>query len=516
MRPRHSAVDTRTGLGSTIDALSPRRREVLALIARGLTNDDIAATLKISALTVRTHLTAIFSQLEVTNRTEAATKYLAWKSQPAQVARVMARPAIAVLPFEAADETRRAQTLAAGLTHDISALFARYCWFPVIAPSSTAALRPEERDVAGARRLGARYVVGATLRNVGAGMRLSARVEDAETGYCLWTERLDFEPRELFDVEDAVCQAVVAHAYPVLVAHARATHMQARRCEELDAWWLAHEGMLAWEQRERAPNAEARANLEAAIAREPEFVLAHYGLGLVSYDALLHQWGETAEQRRRLVASAERCIELAPHAAEGHYLLGRYFQTLGDHARAVDILEQAIGRNPSFAAAYALLAQALHLTGRIPEARLRMEHAMRLAPRPFVAGLATLHFSAGDYRTALDAAERAVAMKPGYLFARLLAAAAAHLVGDADRATEHLEAAYELHPDFEVGHFLQTFGANVQAVTRLAQALHELSDGKRPGTKVRRARSRPTSGGPIARLAPATPPPQCPRRPSRS
>ena len=51
--------------------LSAREREILELVAKGLTNKEIAASLKISQFTVRTHLTHITSKLEVSHRTEA-------------------------------------------------------------------------------------------------------------------------------------------------------------------------------------------------------------------------------------------------------------------------------------------------------------------------------------------------------------------------------------------------------------------------------------------------------------
>ena len=53
-----------------IDRLSPREREVSVLVAKGLTNPQIAARLFISATTVRHHLTAIFRKLRIANRFE--------------------------------------------------------------------------------------------------------------------------------------------------------------------------------------------------------------------------------------------------------------------------------------------------------------------------------------------------------------------------------------------------------------------------------------------------------------
>ena len=51
--------------------LSHREREVLELVAKGLTNKEVANTLQISQFTVRNHLNHITEKLEVSDRTEA-------------------------------------------------------------------------------------------------------------------------------------------------------------------------------------------------------------------------------------------------------------------------------------------------------------------------------------------------------------------------------------------------------------------------------------------------------------
>ena len=52
--------------------LTAREREVIALIGAGLRNKQIAAQLFISEVTVRHHLTSIFSKLAVADRLELA------------------------------------------------------------------------------------------------------------------------------------------------------------------------------------------------------------------------------------------------------------------------------------------------------------------------------------------------------------------------------------------------------------------------------------------------------------
>ena len=51
--------------------LTERQREVLALLARGLVNKEIARTLGLAEATVKMHITAIMKLLGVSNRTQA-------------------------------------------------------------------------------------------------------------------------------------------------------------------------------------------------------------------------------------------------------------------------------------------------------------------------------------------------------------------------------------------------------------------------------------------------------------
>ncbi len=55
--------------------LTPREREVWALMAAGLTNPEIAERLGLSDNTVKFHVQHLFSKLGVKNRTEAALKF---------------------------------------------------------------------------------------------------------------------------------------------------------------------------------------------------------------------------------------------------------------------------------------------------------------------------------------------------------------------------------------------------------------------------------------------------------
>jgi DNA-binding NarL/FixJ family response regulator len=68
----HPKVASRLLEEMTTDPLTPREREVLGLIGRGMANKVIARELNLSEKTVKAHVSNILAKLGVTDRTQAA------------------------------------------------------------------------------------------------------------------------------------------------------------------------------------------------------------------------------------------------------------------------------------------------------------------------------------------------------------------------------------------------------------------------------------------------------------
>jgi DNA-binding CsgD family transcriptional regulator len=93
-------------------APTPRERELMMLIARGMQNKNIAYELKISENTVRAHIGNIMRKYRLQNRTQIAIIY-ALKSAPLSLRRDLTRSvanSAAVKPTQALAQNPRVPT----------------------------------------------------------------------------------------------------------------------------------------------------------------------------------------------------------------------------------------------------------------------------------------------------------------------------------------------------------------------------------------------------------------------
>jgi TolB-like protein/cytochrome c-type biogenesis protein CcmH/NrfG len=435
-------------VGNPAGTLTERQREVLDLLAKGLSNREIAGALGISPSTVKTHVENLLRALDATNRTEAAALVHELTAQTAAAHDAFTdRPAVAVLRFAVEADDPHARTFAAGLADDLITLLCKWRWFPVIA-RSTSMFHASDQPAARLRELtGADYLIGGSVTRRGARLRVTTQLDDARREQCLWSERFELSAEDVFEIQDEVAAAVVGRAYPELF---RAEGRAARRVPpgELTAWHLAHDGLLHLDSRVRDDTERALALFDQALARDPRFVLPLYGKGFGIFHLVANQWTDrVSEHCAELHRCAERALALDESDAAGWVLTGRAAMTVGDFASAIPALERATAQNPSHASGHALLGQA-RIVGGDQTGFASLELAARLSPRAYASGLAFAHFAAGSYAEAASACRTALVTRPDYIFGHALLCSALALGGDTHAARAERRRLLELNPDF--------------------------------------------------------------------
>jgi TolB-like protein len=183
---------------------------------------------------------------------------------------------VAVLPFKITASDKELESVADGLTEDVTAGLSRFPYLQVVAYNSAMSYKSRSTDIrAVGRELGARYVVEGSIRKRGRSLRINAQLVDAARGVQLWAETYNRELGDggafetLDDVTDRIV-ATVADGHGVLV-RSMATATREKPLEEASASQL----VSRWFTYVLQLKAEEHAKLRAAFERELDRVPNH-------------------------------------------------------------------------------------------------------------------------------------------------------------------------------------------------------------------------------------------------
>jgi len=293
------------------------------------------------------------------------------------------KPTIAVLPFKDQSGIGGQDYFSDGVTEDIIRALGRFSGLLVLSWSAVAPYkgRAAVLDELG-EALGARYVVGGTIRQSGDQLRVSVELTDTQRGVLLWSERFDDRLEDIFAVQDRITQQVVA-TLAGRVRRLEQAEALAKPTESLGAYDLVLRGrnLLRWVERDA--NYDARSLFERAIAIDPSYADAHVGLGWTFLNDFL--WGWTQWPHRAMAqaeASARRAIELDDRNAAAHALRAFVFTFRRQFEAAETAIDLALELNPNDAMSHAIRGDLMVYGGRPEEAIQPLETALQLDPHP--------------------------------------------------------------------------------------------------------------------------------------
>ncbi|MEM9173953.1 MAG: LuxR C-terminal-related transcriptional regulator [Myxococcota bacterium] len=436
--------------------LTPRQREVLEVMAKGLTNREIGEVLGISTGTVRVHVAAILESLGVANRTEATNAYHEMGlGAPAGAPTVTGRPALAVLPLASFSEEADAIHLADGISEDLITRLARWRWFPVVSRNSSFAYRGRSVDATEiGRALGARYLVEGSVRTAGDQVRVTVQLIDSESGRHLWAQHYDRASGHRFDVQDEIVDTIVATLEPSLLQIGGLRIVEGD-AESRDAWDRVQTAFAHLARNDVTGLQEGARLAEEAVALDSRLAVAY---GAVFYGQLhLHLLSRATDGAvpAEKLASASRALE-ALDPLEPLAPVGRAIAQLVrlEKEAALASVERAVELAPRMI--YPLWLRALLLTsaGR-PEASIEAHRDLEaLAPEdPLQPMIRTTHgialLMSGRIDAAEDVFEAAIEAAPRLVYARTMLAAGRGIVGDEAGMLRRFAEIRGIDPDYD-------------------------------------------------------------------
>ena len=366
------------------------------------------------------------------------------------------KPSIAVLPFDNMSGDPEQEYFSDGISEDIITALSKVHWLFVIARNSTFTYKGAAVDVIRvARELGVRYVVEGSVRKAANKVRITAQLVDGTTGNHVWAERYDRELDDIFALQDEITETIVGRIDTELRASERE---RARRKPpaNLDAWELYQRGLWHAYKTTKESNEKARNLFHKAVERDPNFALAHAGIGLTCYlEVLLGLGDNRTEWLATGLAAGEQAVALDDKDGFTHYVLGRVLGLAGQGDRAIAELEKSVALNPSFAHGYYGLGFTLNWYGRAADAIPKLDMAMRLSPHdPILWAMQGFRASCcnnlENYEEGEEWAHKAVNTRSRHFLPHVILACALARQDRLDEARVAVEAARRVRPDLSL------------------------------------------------------------------
>ena len=345
-------------------------------------------------------------------------------------------PSLAVLPFVNMSGDSNQDYFADGMVEEIITALTRMKWLFVIARNSSFSYKGRNVDIKTVSKdLGVRYVLEGSIRTSGDRIRVSAHLVDADTGAHLWAEKFDGLLADIFDFQDQITSRVVGAIAPKIEL-AEIGRVGRKATESLQAYDYYLRGLADFYRITRSGNDEALANLYRAIELDPNYATT-YGFAARLYvqrntGGWVEDYGREYGEAERL---ARRAIELGQDDAVALSCAAfALCELCGDPKSAVLCVDRATALSPSLASAWLYSAWIRCEIADVDTALAHIQRVRHLSPNDpqgyslnCCEGL--VHFSAGNYARAMEAAEAAMQVKSDFILAHCLAMASAANAG---------------------------------------------------------------------------------------
>jgi TolB-like protein/Flp pilus assembly protein TadD len=369
------------------------------------------------------------------------------KAPPEAVSATPGLISIAVLPFVFVGDLTEWQPLSLGFADALITILGNVDAIAVAATSAVIGYAPGTELARVCRELCVRYALQGTVQTFGPQRRVSLQLFDATADRVVLAEKCDFRFEDVFEVQDEIGRRVVRS----LERRLPLTTSQSRDRYSSDP--AAYDELMAGLRGSYTNTLEelqsAAGHLRRAVERDPGSALAHAWQSQVSMQ-IYNAFDSSAVWLQQAEHSCEEALRLDADLPEAHWAQAailwspvKNFQ----HAEAIAALERVLAAQPNFDRAHNRMAAICIHIGRLEEARIAHELAMRSNPRNRSYNLEFISICTGDFLRAEELGEAWTREASQNRFALWYWAQPPLLLGRLDVATARLATALNLYPD---------------------------------------------------------------------
>jgi serine/threonine protein kinase/tetratricopeptide (TPR) repeat protein len=361
---------------------------------------------------------------------------------------------VAMLPVKCTGASTELKALADGLSEEIVAGLSRFTYLRVITSGSTQRYADQSPDLrVVCKDLGARYVTSASLRQVGARVRVTVQLIDASTGAQLWAETYErpFSPEAVFEIQDDLVPRIVstiADAYGVL-PHTMSQEVRNKQVHQLTPYEALLRSFSYAERVTAEEHAEAKTALEQALQKAPGFSDCWAMLSILLTDEHVHGFSGPPDPLIRALQAARRAVDTNSGNHKAHQALAWALCFRKEFSACRVAAARTIALNPLDACAAVYMGFTIALSGEWERGCELVLNSVELNPNhpgwywfaPFVN-----EYRKSDYRAALGLALKI--NMPGFRFGFVSLAAAYGQLGETEFARSAVNELLALKPDY--------------------------------------------------------------------
>lgn len=321
--------------------------------------------------------------------------------------------ALAVLPFDNISPDQETDYFSDGLTEELIARLSLVSEIELVSRWASMQHKGAKQDIrAIGHELGARYIVGGSVRRFRDSVRVTVQLVDVETNRQVWGNTYKGKLDDIFDIQEQVAKQIV-EALKLQLSFSEKLSLTKRQTVNAQAYDFYLRGQDYLYRLTKRGTEYAIQLFEKAIELDPRYAAAYAGCSCAY--GQMYQWFSRAEHYRdkaqelsfkalmydnnlpeaytamglsyfiwgkfdEAAESGRKAIELDPDDFIAYWTLGRIHYSTGKLEEALELFRRVIDIQPSFYVAYNDLKQTLLRLGRDDEAEAAYRRVLELMP----------------------------------------------------------------------------------------------------------------------------------------